>query len=50
MISFPFPNTDIILLVAALIIVIKGINLVFKILHRLVDRRLPARVQGKDLS
>ena len=43
-----YPDTNIILLVAALIIVIKGINLVFKILHRLVDRRLPARDAVKE--
>ena len=41
MLQFPIQNMDIILLVAGLIIVIKGINLGFKILHRLVDKRLP---------
>ena len=43
MIAYPFPKMDIVILVATLIIVIKGINLGFKILHRFVDKRMPAR-------
>jgi hypothetical protein len=49
MMHLEFPDLDLILLVAALIIVIRGINLVFKILHRLVDRRLPCRDAAKEL-